>query len=337
MRVAIIILGSLLIVPLLSFLVETPEPTPEDVSLMLFRQSLGVELPAHYRAEPDLSQVEMGRQLVHEGRADYNGAKSVYISKFYACTSCHNTVREDPDLTKVDPDARLDYAIEQDIPYLQASTFWGIVNREEWYNDDYVKKYGDLVVEANKSLEASIQLCAQECSQGRELEAWEMEAILCYLSSLELKVEDLDLDQDEYLWMYSDKVDRDEVLDFLDKKFLARSPATFSEAPADKVSGYPVEQSMVDMEDGRMIYKLSCQHCHRPEGESDLILDDDKKTARWLRRNFDADSRYSLYEIVRHGTYAEYGHREYMPLYTQEKMPDHQVESLRAYIEFLAE
>lgn len=304
---------------------------------MMLRHELGEALPVHYRSGASEEQIELGRQLIHEGRAEKNGSKGQYISRFYVCTSCHNTVREDPDLTHVDPAARLNYAVENDLPYLQGSTFWGIVNRTEWYNDDYVQKYGDLVIAANKSLEASTQLCAQVCSQGRPLDDWEIDAIMAYFSSLEVKVADLDLDEDEINQLESEALDSSRKLAILDQHFLTRSPATFVDPPENKSTGYSVNKAEVNLELGARIYELGCQHCHRDNGESDLILDDSKKTARWLRRNFEKDSRYSIYEIIRHGTYAEFGHREYMPHYTAEKMSDVQIESLRAYIEHLAD
>ncbi|MFT7029262.1 MAG: penicillin-binding protein-related factor A (putative recombinase) [Marinoscillum sp.] len=41
----------------------------------------------------------------------------------------------------------------------------------------------------------------------------------------------------------------------------------------------------------------------------------------------------SIYQIIRKGTYAEYGHKEYMPHYTSEKMSDQQIEHLREFLE----
>jgi mono/diheme cytochrome c family protein len=335
MKSAIAILLIACLFPMLSWIssdnvLRVVEP---DTPLMQVNISLGLAVPSHYVNHTDPEKVRIGKQLIHDGRADTPDGKSTYISKFYACTSCHNTVREEDDLSKVDSELRLDYAIEHQLPYLQASTFWGIVNRVEWYNGDYVKKYGDLVVAANKSLEESIQLCAQECSQGRELEAWEMESILHYLASIELKVGDLGLSVEELDQLNDASVSVQIKLNLIDSYYLARSPATFAEPPHDKKAGFGMKGNV---ERGKAIYELGCQHCHKEDGVSDLVLDDAKKTFKWLRKNISADSKYSIYEIIRHGTYAEYGHREYMPLYTQEKMSDQQVEDLRSYIQEMA-
>jgi mono/diheme cytochrome c family protein len=45
----------------------------------------------------------------------------------------------------------------------------------------------------------------------------------------------------------------------------------------------------------------------------------------------------SLYQIVRYGTYAKTGRKQYMPLYTKEKMSDEQLNDLVAYIKKTAE
>lgn len=328
-NIALLILS----LPILAFVYDSEGQSDSEWSekgLAELRDELGDSYPDHHIQSASAEDIEIGRQLIFDGRADRGNGKSAYISKFYACTSCHNTVREDPYLDRVDSESRLDYAIEQDIPYLQASTFWGIVNRKEWYNDDYVKKYGDLVLPANGSLKESIQLCAQECSQGRELEEWEMQAMLAYLSSLEVKVSDLDLSEDEVQKIRYSKISNEAKLAILDEAFLPRSPATFAEPVSDRKAGYGLEGRA---EKGKAIYELSCQHCHKEDGVSDLVLDDAKKTFRWMRRKIDDSNKYSIYEIIRKGTYAEFGHREYMPLYTQEKLSDQQIEDLRAYIE----
>ncbi|REE05580.1 c-type cytochrome [Marinoscillum furvescens] len=298
------------------------------VSEVLF--TLGAEKPAHY-LEPTPEMIKAGRELVTEGRTVLpSGAKSAYISKYYTCTSCHNTVREDPDLTLVDPDARLDFAIANQIPYLQASTFWGIVNRETWYNGDYEKKYGQLVEPARNSLKESVQLCATVCAQGREVNDWEMKQILAYFWSLEMKLGDLNLSEKTSSLIESEQLSASEKINLIKESYLVLSPATFGEVPQDKEAGYPYKG---DRRLGKAIYQLGCQHCHRPEGESDVVFDNTSLTYNWLKKHIPANTQQSLYEIIRKGTYAEYGHQEYMPHYTLEKMSDQQVEHLRAFIE----
>ena len=305
--------------------------TPES-SVAETMYALGQEKPSHFRENVSPEEIERGRQLVWEGITSNppQGETSAPISRFFTCVTCHNTVREDPDLTKVDSDARLSYAMEKRIPYLQGSTFWGIVNRTSWYNDDYVLKYGELVEKAKNSLEESTQLCALVCSQGRTLKQWELDAIIAYYWSLEMNLGDLGLTDPERLAQLAALPDTAGLQQIQDL-FIPKSPATFSEPPTDKDAGYYGSEGNPTR--GQAIYELGCQHCHRQGGGSDVILDDFKSTFRWLERNIPADSPLSIYEIVRHGTYSEAGHRPYMPHYTQEKLSDQQLEDLRAYVE----
>ncbi|WP_375580771.1 c-type cytochrome [Marivirga tractuosa] len=295
-------------------------------------KSLGQDYPDHYVEDTDSIDIKRGYDLIHKGKAyPPDGLTSKSISKFYTCTSCHNVEREDPDLTLVDQDARLEYAMENELPYLQGSTFWGIVNRESWYNDDYVLKYGSLVEKAKESLKESIHLCATVCSQGRELEDWEMKSILSYLWTLQMKVEDLDLENKEIDHINKlAESDKDSAIAFIKSHYLTKSPATFADLPESKEKGYPFEGRP---QYGKAIYELGCQHCHHAYGESDLVLDYSILTFKWLKKHMPENSKKSIYEIIRNGSYSELGHKEYMPNYTLEKMSHQQVEDLRAYIE----
>ena len=302
--------------------------TDISVSDMLF--SLGEPKPAHYLDSFSLEMIQRGNELIHLGKTTSpNGKNSKQISKFYKCISCHNAVKEDPNLAELNPVRRLDYAREMEIPYLQGSTFYGIVNRETWYNDDYILKYGSLVETAKNSLEGSIQLCAEVCAQGRTLEEWEIESILAYFWTLDLKKTDLNWTAEDQKKMTN--ASNEERIIYIKKKFLAKSPATFGQLPESKSDGYKgLDGNPVN---GKIIYELGCQHCHREKGESDVVLDDSKATFNWLQRNITANGDLSIYEIIRKGTYAAEGHKEYMPHYTVEKMSNQQIEDLRSYIE----
>ena len=197
------------------------EFTPSD-NVANVLNHLGQPYPDHYISDIDSTDIKRGYDLIHVGKTNPpKGFSSSNISKFYTCTSCHNTVREDPTLTEVNQDERLKYAISKDLPYLQGTTFWGAVNRETWYNDDYVLKYGSLVEKAEKSLKESIQLCAQVCSQGRKLQDWEMKSILAYLWSLQMQLTDLEMSFEEldHLNKLSQKNEKDSAISYL-KSFL---------------------------------------------------------------------------------------------------------------------
>lgn len=294
----------------------------------------GDGLPGHALAEVDPVKVRLGMQLVNEGRATVDGGKSAFISKFYVCTDCHRLGREDPILTQHDPEARLRLAIEQKDAFLQGTTFWGIVNRETFYNDDYKLKYGDLVDDARHSLEGSIQLCAKECSSGRYLKDWEVEAIIHYYWTLQLTLGDLDLSDADWRGINSSSRNTDHTKDveLLKAKYAQKSPAHFGDWPEDTSSGYAVAATP-DPVIGKEIYERSCQTCHRKYGCSQLILEQDKLTYAKFARHLGKNTKYNLYEIIRKGTYAELGHPQYMPMYPKERMSDWQIECLRAFME----
>lgn len=290
---------------------------------------LGAEAPSHAESRSDESIVQKGYELVHEGKTTKpNGGKTTFISKHYVCTHCHNIDQEDPDLRFSNPDTRLTYAIENELPFLQGTTFKGMVNRETWYNDDYVKKYGDLAKEAHNSLEESVQLCAQECSQGRPVEDWEMEAILAYLWTLEYKIGDLGLSEEDMSKLQSTELKNVEKIALLKSYYSTKSPATFTDPPGDLSKGYGL---LGDSQRGEALYKLSCQHCHSPDGVSMFVLDDSKLTFKKFINHMERWTNFNLYQITRRGTYPVLGHQPYMPHYTQERMSDQQIEDLRSY------
>lgn len=297
-------------------------------------QYLGEASPGHYLENITPEIMQRGEDIIKKGRTNGpDGSLSTYVSKYYDCTSCHNITIEDPDLKVSDPEARLVFVQEKNIPFLQSTTFYGTVNKESWYNDDYVKKYGDLVYAANKDIKAAIQLCATECAQGRRVTDWEMEAILAYFWSLGYKLGDLDLTEDDYQKLNAqaaDKSSHPELREWVKGFYLLKSPATFAEVPGDKQAGYELTGNA---ENGKAIYHSSCQYCHRPYGVSSFWLDDSELTFRKLRNNLAKNNHFSIYEMIRHGTYAVPGHKPYMPLYTKERMSDQQIEDLRAYIE----
>ncbi len=296
---------------------------------------LGDNKPLHsLEYTPD--QIKMGYDLVHTGRTfGPDGKRTRYISKHYVCTSCHNTVQEDPDLSVSNPETRLQYVKSKSIPFLQGTTFKGIVNRESWYNDDYVQKYGEEVVgKAHKDLKESIQLCAIECSQGRSLKAWEVEAILAYFWTLEFNLSDLALAEDEWEMLNEKGVPDSEKLSFLKTKYLQKSPAHFFHSAKDKDEGYVSLEGNPQV--GKDIYEWSCLHCHHQDGVSHYTLDNNTLSFKDLAFYINKNSHFSLYQIIPYGTYAIPGHKPYMPHYPIERMSKQQVEDLRSYIELKA-
>jgi mono/diheme cytochrome c family protein len=319
------------------FVTGNQEDEPVTVWETLIR--LGHEPPKYYVENLDPVLVKKGYELVYNGRTKSpTGGMSNYISPYFVCTDCHNQVQEEPVLTNFDPQARLEYAVAKDIPFLQSTTFWGITNRESWYNGDYYLKYDTLVDKARNDVYEATQLCSKKCSSGRYIEQWEWEAINEYYWSLQIKLADLNLTAKEMQrvmqGMKDPKMDKALLIDMLKRKYAQASPADFVDVPENKEKGYDTAPG--DPANGELIWDKSCKTCHRYGGPSQLVLDDARVTFKKFKKEMTKDSKFSLYEIIRHGTYAEAGHQQYMPLYTADRMSNQQVEDLRAYIELKA-
>lgn len=282
---------------------------------------------------PNVSE-EAGRRMVLEGFSqDGNGKKYARLSNHFVCTSCHNIVKENDDLTSIDPQQRLDYAKDNNLPFVQGSPLYGLVNRATFYNGDYVKKYGDLAKVAHNNIREAIQLCAIECAQGRRLMPWELESVLTYLWTLELKIDDLGLSESERMTVESainDGTGQEGAVALLQSKYRKDSPATFGRPPYDMRKGYEYEG---DPTNGQAIYELGCQHCHKNQRYSFFELDDSKLSFDYLQKHLKRHRRFSMYWVSRYGTKPKPGKKAYMPQYTEERMSDQQLEDLRAYID----
>ncbi len=292
---------------------------------------LGMEKPFFFPEKMTDEDIRRGKEIIFNGHTDDpSGGNSKYVSVYYVCTNCHNTVVEDPVLSIMEPEARLDYAVKNNLPFLQGTTFYGVANRETWYNDDYYKKYGDLVKPANKDIREAIQLCAVECSKGRPLAEWEEHSILAYYYSISYRLSDI-LNEDDIQQLnkrVSNKSEHADLLAAIKSKYALKSPATFVEPPYESGANLPIGNS----EKGKSIYNLSCQNCHKAYGCSDVVFDNSKLTFNKLSNEFEKNYWW-LFNAVRHGFYGYAGHEPYMPHFTAERMTDQQVMDLKAYID----
>ncbi|MEM8528744.1 MAG: cytochrome c [Bacteroidota bacterium] len=301
-------------------------------------EALG-ERPSRYKPNLRVGNVsaEEGRYLVQTGFAQKtNGGSTAKQSAHFVCTSCHNIQRDEPDLSIIDPAAKLDFVEERGLPFLQGTALYGAVNRDSFYNGDYYQKYGNLVNPARNNLREAIQLCAIECAQGRPLEDWEIESILAYLWTIDLKLGDLFLNSEEIEFVEAaieEAEHQERAIQIVKSKYLQASPATFNKPPEDRKKGY---QEMGNPTNGKRIYDLSCLHCHEDMRYSFFNLDDSDMSFNFLEKHIPRYTRYSLYQVGRYGTSPMPGKRSYMPHYTLEKMSNQQMEDLRAYIEWEA-
>jgi mono/diheme cytochrome c family protein len=294
-------------------------------NILEYELSLGVDTPTHYLKTLDEKLVEIGYSLVHNGKATSSvGKKGKRISKYFVCTDCHNVKPEHSPSAIISPEEGLAYTAKNKLPFLPATTLYGAVNRKTWYNDDYVKKYGDLVKPARNNLSEAIQLCSKECSQGRYLENWELEAMLHYFHSIQFTFSDLELDYNKLV-----EKTKNEQLSIIQSKYPKYSPATFLAPKTKSQREYGKEG---DINNGKLIYEGSCVYCHDKKRVSNQRLGKDNLSLSFLSNNLHTETAFNVYSIVRSGTNPLPGYKPYMPHYTAERLSDKQLEDLVAFI-----
>ncbi len=309
---------------------------PGMYSLEQVLNRLGNKPLLHSIDQFDLEKAKMGEDLIFTGYTRVDGKKTKRISDYFVCTDCHNTTREFRDASSESSADRLNYAKENGLPFLPGSTFWGIYNRTSFYNNDYVEKYGDLVTDARSSLGNSVQLCAEYCSSGRVLKDWELEAIMHYFKRNELHISDLIISMEDKMELTKDNLSDNEksrLSKVITSSYRQAYSATFLETMSREDRPYG---DGGNPEDGKLIYQKACMFCHQNKRVTYLHLDNGKLSGSLLWRNRKNYTDQSIYQIVRHGTYSKAGRKQYMPLYTKEKMSDEQLNDLVAYIKQIA-
>lgn len=312
------------------------EPLDPATPVSEIRWRLGEPKPAHW-VEPDEDRIRQGREFVLQGwTTDDNGKRSKRASPGYLCTDCHQVEREEPDLRFADPETRLDYAIEQDMTFLPGTTMWGVVNRRSWFNEDYVKKYGTLVEPAHAALRLSVLLCAAECSQGRVLDEWEIDALVAYFWSLRMGLGDLALSQEDLDFLaraVTDEALYAEGVQRLTAGWLAYSPAHARDAPADRSVGYG---NPGDPDRGAEVWRRSCLSCHsRDSGpvRGTVAFKDSKGVIKDLWSSRTRVGKGSFYQTISYGTRPYGVPMAYMPFFTHERLSDQQIDDLLSYFE----
>jgi mono/diheme cytochrome c family protein len=299
-----------------------------DLSVSQALDILNDPRPLHYIKFANKDSVKMGEELVKFGKLS-DGSNS-RVSKYFVCTDCHNLQLETDDPSVETPERVLEYSRKNDIPFLPASTFYGMFNKEHWYNGDYSNKYGALVAPTRDTLFNAIQLCATQCSQGREMEDWEIRAVMHYYKSIELKVSDLVFTAREYgeFVSYISSGNK-KATELIKSKYNQINDAHFGTSEIPVIKGY--EPSA---ENGEFIYDAGCLHCHAVgRNITNFDLDKTQLTFKFLQSKKDKYNSFSISHITRHGTYAISGRKQYMPLYSYENMSNEQLLDLMHYIE----
>ncbi len=335
-----ILIGVFAFIVCTGFVLKTlvaPSTYDRDTPVSSILLALGDEQPEHYIGTMDMEKVGLGKDIVLTGGVWDNGEVSNRISEHFKCVDCHNVLPEAEFADINDPDARLAYSKEFNQPYLPGSTFYGITNRTSWFNGDHEKKYGkELIDPARHDLVNAIQLCSKECSVGRMLTKEELQAVLHYFTSMELKLRDLNLSEQELASISAtgqSEEQKAQNIRLLKSKYIQGYPATFIEEIPKKERKKGEEGNV---ENGEWIYKKSCLHCHGPEKEvTDRTVfgnGEDQKDFDWLKSYFKKSNGGSIYWITRHGTESKDHIPQYMPIYAKEKLSDSQIEDLAAYI-----
>jgi cytochrome c2 len=294
-------------------------------SLWDLRLSLGAHPPQHISFRQNNELARIGEKIVNDGILPRPGAKKQ--SLYYKCVDCHTVDRAD----------------EEASPNIQGSTFWGIVNRESFYNEVYQKKYGSLVKDAADDLREAVQVCSTTCSQGDRLTEKELDAILAYFWSKELKIKDLQLSKpgpDE---------NEAEIQDLLSKvnkakpsdatELLARIDSGYTKAaPATLHNTSETEEALAgltgDWQRGKEIWTTGCMRCHNQEEYMEEGLPYFTSDGEQYRdpevAEFDVEE---LPELLREGTNPPpFVKGYYMPYFTSEKLSDQGIADLNAFL-----
>lgn len=308
----------------------------EKVNLAELRVSdvliqLGEKPPLHYIPVLDSDSARMGEEMVRYGKLTDGSNKR--ISKYFVCTDCHNQVKESADPADETPEAVLAYGKKNKIPFLPAATFYGMYNKEHWYNGDYDQKYGDLVKPTRDTLFNAIQLCATQCSQGRPMTDWEIRCVMHYYKSLEYKVGDLVFTNYELNLLGKSLVNNTALArEIIHSRYNEINDATFGTSQIPEIAGYEP-----NLENAAYIYEFGCLHCHAAEKEiTNFDLGMDRLSFKFLEAKLYKYNSFSLSHITRYGTYAISGRKQYMPQYSMENMSDEQLLDLIAYIKHKA-
>lgn len=286
------------------------------------------DLPLHYLSEVDKDSARMGEEMVRFGRLLDKSNKR--ISKYFLCTDCHNQVLETDDPSNESPQRVLQFSRKNKIPFLPGSTFYGMYNKRHWYNGDYDKKYGELVEPTRDSLDNAIQLCATQCSQGREMDPWEIRCVIHYFKSLELKIADLKFESHELpAFQNAIETDKEKAISMLKGKYNEINDAHFGTSEIPKIEGYNPS-----FENGHYIYEGGCLHCHAVgRNITNFDLGMDKLSFKFLTAKKEKYTSFSISHITRYGTHAISGRKQYMPQYSYENMSDEQMLDLIFFIE----
>ncbi len=309
----------------------------DDTPVWELLEKLGMNGAPRAKSSAEAS-ADKGSEFVHKGYSKKNGKKTAKLSKFYVCTTCHNVVKEFEDPSKISAADRLDYAMKTGIPYLQASSFYGIANRNIFFNGDYRKQFekNPEIVKASGDLREAIKFCNKNFAQSRDLEAWELESILAYFWTLQFKVSDLKLsniDKEQIKKALQSENAKASAISFIQSKYAMAMPATFLKIPRFSALKDDLYKDSRRLKEGKTIFEQSCLHCHLNKKYSFFSLENELLTFKAMEKATRSENYiFSMYYLTREGLPPRMGHKSAMPLFTAEKLSPEQLESLYLYV-----
>lgn len=279
-----------------------------------------------------------GEQLVTRGyTSSFKGNKTALTSRKLFCVACHTVEKEHPNANNVSPQSRLEHGDSMSIPFLPGAPFYGLVNRIAFFNNDYqeifTSKNRIAVQVGHRDIRKAIQACNTLYAKGRTLDSWEIESILAYLWTLELKVGDLNI-PDTIITTIEKAIntnkDNARAVNLM-RRYYKEVYAASLVLPLPIGERNLISPVLNDFANGKKVYRQSCLHCHAGKRFSNFRLDASQKTFKFLKKHFDAPTRYSIYDAVRYSPGSK-GNKTTPPHYTAERMSNQQLQDLRFYI-----
>ena len=284
-----------------------------------------------------------GKQLIRRGlTVDFKGKKTSHTSHKLTCIACHTVVPEHQLPATTDPQLRLEYADSLNIPFLPGPPFYGLVNRFAFFNQDYQNKFEhkhqEMLKAGHHDIRKAMQACNHIYGKGRTLEPWEIESMLAYLWTLELKIGDLQMPDTLLAKVQQSvikKIDNNRAISLLEKYYPVVYPATLS-TPLKVEQRKKTSPVINNFNNGLKLYKLSCLYCHQNGRYTHLQLDSGEKSFELLKKHFDDDSMHSMYDAHRYHP-ASKANKPTPPHYTDERMSDQQLQDIRFFITKMAQ
>lgn len=279
-----------------------------------------------------------GQQLVTRGyTSSFKGNKTAKTSKKLVCVACHTIEKEHPSVGTMNPQSRLEHGDSMSIPFLPGAPFYGLVNRVAFFTNDYQQVFAHkdrlALQNGHRDIRKAIQACNTVYAKGRTLDPWEIESILAYLWTLELKIGDLNI-PDSILNIAEQAIktnkDNARAVNLMRRYYQEVYPASLI-PPIPIGERNLISPVLNSFTNGKRVYKQSCLHCHAGKRYSNFRLDRSQKTFKFLKKHFDTPTRYSIYDVLRYSPGTK-GEKTNSPHYTAQRMSNQQLQDLRFYI-----